>query len=84
MNGAYPGPEIRLKEGNVFRTIAENAMTDEEATLHWHGIINPCYMDGVPDVTQLPIPSNRSFVYEYPVVRRPAPTGITHMLDCRS
>src|SRR5215475_14896294 len=36
-------------------------------SLHWHGLILPNLMDGVPFVTQNPIPAGKSFRYDFPL-----------------
>ncbi len=64
INQQYPGPEIRVKEGDILRITCANKYT-EPTTLHWHGIILPNPMDGVPEVTQRPIMQDEVFVYEY-------------------
>jgi FtsP/CotA-like multicopper oxidase with cupredoxin domain len=74
-NGRVPGPEIRVKEGEVIRVILRNYLP-EETTIHWHGVPVPNPMDGVPDVTQKAVATAESFVYEFEA--RPAGTYIYH------
>ena len=74
VNGVLPGPEIRYREGDLFRVVLENGLKPSTApegstTVHWHGLIVPNWMDGVPEVTQLPIGSNESFYVEFPLVQ---------------
>ena len=52
-NGAVPGPEIRIRQGDRVRIFVENGL-EEETTVHWHGVRLPNAMDGVPHLTQLP------------------------------
>jgi len=66
VNGSVPGPELRCREGDLLRIIVENKM-QMPASVHWHGLLVPNAMDGVPGLTQKPIPPNGLFVYEYPV-----------------
>src|SRR5262249_18337033 len=66
-NGTIPGPEIRLKEGDLFRVLVENRLTDSPTSIHWHGLLDPAAMDGVPDISNVPIPPGRMYVYEYPI-----------------
>ena len=47
INGGVPGPTLRLKEGED-ATITVTNETDEETSVHWHGILLPGVMDGVP------------------------------------
>jgi FtsP/CotA-like multicopper oxidase with cupredoxin domain len=65
-NGAVPGPEIRLRQGERVQISVENRL-DEETTVHWHGLRVPNAMDGVPHLTQRPIVPGDSFVYEFDV-----------------
>ncbi|HVA36128.1 MAG TPA: multicopper oxidase family protein [Candidatus Dormibacteraeota bacterium] len=69
-NGAMPGPVIRVRSGQRLRARLVNH-TGAVSTVHWHGMILPNDMDGVPDVTQAPVPNGGEFVYEYV----PGPTG---------
>jgi FtsP/CotA-like multicopper oxidase with cupredoxin domain len=67
-DGQFPGPELRLTEGERLRAVVDNQLPDDHpTTTHWHGIPLPNPMDGVPHVTQAPIESGDAFVYEYPV-----------------
>ena len=63
-NGQFPGPEIRVKEGERLRIVVENQLPDE-TTVHWHGVPVPNAMDGVPILTQKPIAPGEHFVYEF-------------------
>ncbi len=66
-NGALPGPELRVRQGERLRVTVTNTL-DEPTTVHWHGIRLPNAMDGVPYLTQAPIPSGGQFVYEFDAV----------------
>lgn len=63
-NGQSPGPTIRVTEGDHVRIRFVNKLP-EPTTIHWHGLHVPNDMDGVPYVTQPPIPPGKSFVYEF-------------------
>jgi FtsP/CotA-like multicopper oxidase with cupredoxin domain len=65
-NGAVPGPEIRVRQGERLRITVENQLA-EETTVHWHGLRVPNAMDGVPHLTQKPITPGETFVYEFDV-----------------
>lgn len=65
-NGAVPGPEVRLKAGDVLRARFVNDLPDE-AVVHWHGIALRNDMDGVPGVTQEGVMPGKSFTYEFTV-----------------
>ena len=64
-NGQYPGPEIRVKEGERLHITVENELPGAGTTVHWHGVPVPNPMDGVPGLTQEPIPPRDAMVYEY-------------------
>ncbi|MBD3183196.1 multicopper oxidase domain-containing protein [Candidatus Poribacteria bacterium] len=63
-NSKAPGPEIRVKEGEIIRVVLKNNLPDS-TTIHWHGIPVPNAMDGVPGITQEPIKPGETFVYEF-------------------
>ena len=68
INGTVPGPLIRLREGQTVRLHVENAL-DEDSSIHWHGLLLPFHMDGVPGVSFPGIRPHATFTYEFPVVQ---------------
>ena len=66
INGTVPAPLLRLKEGQTVRLSVTNQL-DEMTSIHWHGILVPFQMDGVPGVSFPGIRPGETFVYEYPV-----------------
>jgi FtsP/CotA-like multicopper oxidase with cupredoxin domain len=68
INGSVPGPMIRLKEGQNVRIAVTNRLS-EDTSIHWHGLILPFQMDGVPGVSFPGIKPGQTFVYEFPVVQ---------------
>lgn len=66
INGSMPGPLIRLKEGQRAKLHVSNAL-DESTSIHWHGIILPENMDGVPGVSFSGIKPGEAYHYEYDV-----------------
>lgn len=68
-NGRVPGPEIRVTEGDKVRVILHNEMKQSTA-IHFHGVMLPNAMDGVPFVTQPVVKKGQSFTYEF-TVRNP-------------
>jgi len=74
-NGRVPGPEIRVREGELVGVTLKNSLV-EPTTVHWHGVDVPNAMDGVPDVTQQPVAPGGTFVYEFEA--RPAGTRWYH------
>ena len=74
-NGIVPGPEIRVLEGEKVRVVVTNEMS-ESTSVHWHGVLLPNEMDGVPFITQPPIKPGGTFTYEF-AARNPG-THIYH------
>ncbi|MDO9460249.1 MAG: copper resistance system multicopper oxidase [Alphaproteobacteria bacterium] len=66
INGTLPAPLIRLKEGQNARISVTNTL-EEDSSIHWHGILLPFQMDGVPGVSFPGIRPGETFVYEFPV-----------------
>ena len=68
INGTVPAPLVRLKEGQTAKLTVVNDL-DEDSSIHWHGLILPFQMDGVPGVSFPGIKPRSKFVYEFPVVQ---------------
>ena len=66
VNGSVPAPLLRFREGETVTLHVANAL-DEDTSIHWHGIILPNGMDGVPKVTFAGIRPGEPFTYHYPV-----------------
>ncbi len=66
INGSVPGPLVRLREGGTATLRVTNEL-DEATSVHWHGILVPPEMDGVPGVSFAGIPAGETFVYRYEV-----------------
>lgn len=66
INGTLPAPLLRLKEGQNVRLTVENRL-QEDTSIHWHGLILPFQMDGVPGISFPGIRSGQSFTYEFPI-----------------
>lgn len=66
VNGSVPGPLIRLKEGQTVRLNVTN-MLDTDTSIHWHGLLLPFQMDGVPGISFPGIKPGQTFAYEFPV-----------------
>ena len=63
-NGRVPGPTIEAVEGDKVRIYVTNKL-DQPTTVHWHGLIVPCGMDGVGGLTQRSIEPGETFLYEF-------------------
>ncbi|MCM3680994.1 copper resistance system multicopper oxidase [Sphingomonas paucimobilis] len=68
VNGTVPAPLIRLREGQKVRLNVINEL-DEDSSIHWHGLILPAHMDGVPGVSFPGIRPRSTFSYEFAVVQ---------------
>jgi len=66
INGDIPGSTLRFKEGNIARIRVHNKMT-EATSIHWHGLLVPPGMDGVPYISFPPIQPGETFTYEFPI-----------------
>ena len=66
INGTIPGPLIRLKEGQDV-TLRVNNLLAEPTSIHWHGILLPFDMDGVPGVSFSGIDPGTTFTYRFPI-----------------
>ncbi len=62
-NGQYPGPLLRVGQHTRVVVRFRNAI-DLPSTIHWHGLRLDNRFDGVPDVTQPPVPPGGEFTYE--------------------
>jgi len=62
--GGVPGPLIRAHVGDRLIVDFTNRLP-EETTIHWHGVRLPVAMDGVPQVSQRPVPPGGQFQYSF-------------------
>ncbi|MBI5276098.1 MAG: multicopper oxidase family protein [Burkholderiales bacterium] len=62
--GSVPGPLLRARQGERLRVVLRNALP-QATTVHWHGVRVPNAMDGVPHLTQPPVPPGGDFRYEF-------------------
>ncbi len=64
-NGQWPGPTIRVTQGDRVRAIFTNNMK-ETTGVHFHGVqFDDFFQDGIPFVTQKPIVPGESYTYEF-------------------
>ncbi|MBA3669242.1 MAG: copper resistance system multicopper oxidase [Sphingomonas sp.] len=68
VNGTVPAPLVRLKQGQKVRLRVTNTL-DEDSSIHWHGLLVPFAMDGVPGVSFPGIMARSTFNYEFDVVQ---------------
>ncbi len=63
--GSVPGPELRVRQGDVVEVTLENQDVADGVTLHWHGYAVPNGEDGVAGVTQDAVAPGESFTYRF-------------------
>ncbi|CAN5542006.1 hypothetical protein BH10BAC1_BH10BAC1_14540 [soil metagenome] len=68
VNGQIPMPTLVFTEGDTAEIIVHNQL-NEGTSLHWHGLQLPNKEDGVPFLTQMPINSNETYVYRFPIIQ---------------
>ncbi|MGY2176766.1 copper resistance system multicopper oxidase [Pseudomonas azotoformans] len=66
INGSLPGPLLRWREGDTV-TLRVNNRLAEPTSIHWHGILLPSNMDGVPGLSFKGIEPGGVFVYQFTV-----------------
>ena len=66
INGGIPGPVLRFREGDLAVIRVHNHM-HHPTSIHWHGMLVPPDMDGVPFVTFPPIEAGTTFTYRFPI-----------------
>lgn len=66
INGTIPGPLLRLREGEDVELNVTNHL-DEDTSIHWHGLLVPAGMDGVPGLSFEGIRPGETFRYRFRV-----------------
>ncbi len=66
VNGSLPAPILRWREGTTVTLHVTNQLA-EETSIHWHGIILPYQMDGVPGISFTGIAPGETFTYRFKV-----------------
>lgn len=66
LNGSVPGPTLKFKEGEEAVMRVQNRL-DVDTSVHWHGLILPPNMDGVPGVSFRGIAPGETFEYRFPI-----------------
>jgi CopA family copper-resistance protein len=64
INGSIPAPTLRLREGDEVTIRVTNRLS-EPTSIHWHGILLPYQMDGVPGISFNGIAPGETFVYRF-------------------
>jgi CopA family copper-resistance protein len=66
INGSLPAPLLHWREGDIVTMRVRNTL-DETASIHWHGLLLPANMDGVPGLSFDGIPAGGGYTYRFPV-----------------
>ncbi|MBI3593390.1 MAG: copper resistance system multicopper oxidase [Nitrospirae bacterium] len=66
INGSIPGPLLRWREGEEVAINVTNKL-DQITSIHWHGILLPSNMDGVPGISFEGIRPGETFTYRFTV-----------------
>lgn len=66
INGGIPGPLLRWREGDTVTLRVRNRLKDS-TSIHWHGILLPANMDGVPGLSFKGIEPDGMYVYQFKV-----------------
>lgn len=64
INGSVPAPTLRLREGDEVTIRVTNKLS-VPTSIHWHGILLPYEMDGVPGISFKGIAPGETFVYRF-------------------
>ena len=72
VNGTLPGPVLRWREGDTVTLRVSNALPlgsihGHDTSIHWHGILLPANMDGVPGISFNGIPHGEAYQYRFQV-----------------
>jgi CopA family copper-resistance protein len=67
VNGSLPAPTLRWRQGDRVTIRVHNTLRDEDVSIHWHGILLPANMDGVPGLSFRGIRPGESYLYEFDV-----------------
>jgi CopA family copper-resistance protein len=66
VNGRLPAPLLRWRQGDTVTLRVRNTLA-ESSSIHWHGIVLPADMDGVPGLSFMGIPPGGSYTYRFTV-----------------
>jgi CopA family copper-resistance protein len=67
VNGSLPAPTLRWREGDTVTLRVRNTLRDHDASIHWHGLLLPANMDGVPGLSFHGIRPGESYTYRFTV-----------------
>ena len=65
VNGSLPAPTLRWREGDTVMIRVANALPDAPTSIHWHGLLLPANMDGVPGMSFDGIAPGEAYLYRF-------------------
>ncbi|WP_101064881.1 copper resistance system multicopper oxidase, partial [Xanthomonas phaseoli] len=65
VNQSLPAPTLRWREGDTVSVRVRNALTDQPTSVHWHGLLLPANMDGVPGMSFDGIAPGQEYHYRF-------------------
>ncbi|AJQ86400.1 copper resistance protein CopA [Xanthomonas oryzae pv. oryzicola] len=65
VNQRLPAPILRWREGDTVSVRVRNALTDQPTSVHWHGLLLPANMDGVPGMSFDGIAPGQEYHYRF-------------------
>jgi len=70
-NGQVPGPQLRVRQGDLVEITLVNKDIADGVTIHWHGLDVPNAEDGVAGLTQNAVRPGQTYTYRFRVVNQP-------------
>ncbi|PUU97996.1 MULTISPECIES: copper resistance system multicopper oxidase [Acinetobacter] len=68
VNGKFVAPLLEFEEGDEAIIRVHNKLKNQDSSIHWHGLILPGIMDGVPGFNQFDgIAPNKTYEYKFKV-----------------
>lgn len=68
VNGQFPAPLLEFEEGDEAVIVVHNQLKNQDSSIHWHGLLLPAIMDGVPGFNQYDgIKPGQSFKYHFKI-----------------
>ncbi|MCE4360453.1 copper resistance system multicopper oxidase [Xanthomonas hortorum] len=65
VNQSLPAPTLRWREGDTVSVRVRNALADQPTSVHWHGLLLPANMDGVPGMSFDGIAPGQEYHYRF-------------------
>nr|WP_317198750.1 copper resistance system multicopper oxidase [uncultured Psychrobacter sp.] len=68
INDSLPAPTLKMQEGDTVVIRVHNQL-NESTSIHWHGLLVPYEMDGVPGISFDGIPAKSTFTYKFKLIQ---------------